>query len=174
MRRLSMLFMLILFIGNMSVFGQYEQDVESIDSILKALYASISGEKGEARDWERFRNLFAEEARLIPTGKNQEGKLVHRMMTPEQYINTSGKWLEENGFHEIEINREVHRFGHVVQVFSTYESKHSKNDAEPFMKGINSIQLFSDGDRWWVLNVYWTQETEENRIPEEFGGAEQK
>lgn len=152
--------------------AQYEQDVESIDSILKALYASISGEKGEARDWDRFQNLFAEEALLIPTGKNQEGKLVHRMMTPEQYISSSGKWLVENGFHEIEVNREVHRFGHVVQVFSTYESKYSKNDAEPFMKGINSIQLFNDGDRWWVLTVYWSQETEDNPIPKAFSGAE--
>src|SRR4051794_4671809 len=41
-------------------------DVESIDAILKALYEVISGPKGQARDWDRFRSLFAPEARLIP------------------------------------------------------------------------------------------------------------
>ena len=24
----------------------------------------------------------------------------------------------------------------------------------PFMRGINSIQLFNDGTRWWVVTVF--------------------
>ena len=54
---------------------KYAEDVASLDNILTALYASISGEKGEARDWDRFRYLFTEEARLIATGKNKEGEV---------------------------------------------------------------------------------------------------
>lgn len=50
-------------------------DVKSLDGIIRALYASISGEKGVPRDWDRFRVLFAPDARLIPTSQNQEGKL---------------------------------------------------------------------------------------------------
>ena len=38
----------------------YNKDVESVDTIIKALYEVISGEKGEERDWDRFRNLFVE------------------------------------------------------------------------------------------------------------------
>ena len=32
----------------------YDKDVESVDTIIKALYEVISGEKGEERDWDRF------------------------------------------------------------------------------------------------------------------------
>ena len=87
--------------------NQYAQAVSSLDHILDALYASISEEKGEKRDWEHFRNLFVEEARLMPSRKNEEGKIAFRILTPDSYIETSGKWLEENGFYEVEINREV-------------------------------------------------------------------
>jgi len=55
---------------------------------------------------------------------------------------------------------------------STYGSKRSKMDAEPFNKGINSIQLFNDGQRWWVVTIYWAHESEDNPIPERYMGKD--
>lgn len=149
---------------------QRARDVESIDNLMEALYASISGEKGEARDWERFRNLVIPEARLIPTGRNQQGKNVYQVMTPEEFIENTDRYFVENGFYEYEIHREEHHYGRVVHLFSTYGSKRSESDAEPFNKGINSIQLFDDGDRWWVVTIYWAHESEFNPIPEKYSG----
>jgi hypothetical protein len=140
---------------------QRAKDVESIDNLIEALYASISGEKGEPRDWERFRNLVIPEARLIPTGRNKQGKNVYQVMTPEEFIENTDPYFVENGFYEYEIHREESHYGRVVHLFSTYGlvtfteknlhkpygSKRSESDAEPFNKGINSIQLFDDGDR---------------------------
>jgi hypothetical protein len=40
------------------------------------------------------------------------------------------------------------------------------------MRGINSFQLFNDGERWWVLSVYWQHETAEHPIPESYLVAE--
>ena len=37
------------------------------------------------------------------------------------------------------------------------------SDPEPFMRGINSFQLFNDGQRWWILSIYWQHETESTR-----------
>ena len=150
------------------VADRYAEDVSDLDHILAALYASISGEKGEARDWDRFRHLFTPDARLIPSGKNQAGTTAYRIMTPEEYVNGSGKWLEENGFFEVEIYREVESYGSLVHVFSTYESYRSETDEEPFMRGINSIQLLNDGQRWWVLHIYWLGETPDNPLPERY------
>jgi len=144
------------------------QKVQSLDSTLSTLYSVISGEKGEERDWELFNYLFHPDAKLIPTRKNQEGLYKARYMTPEDYINGSGKWLVENGFFEKEINRSVNTFGNITQVFSTYESFRSEADETPFMRGINSIQLLHDGQRWWIINIYWMQESEENPIPKEY------
>jgi len=147
---------------------QYQEKVKTLDSTLATLYGVISGEAGEERDWDLFHYLFAADARLIPSFKDKEGKITYQSLTPAGYVERSGKWLVENGFYEIEIAREVDKFGPVVQVFSTYESYHSKKDKEPFMRGINSIQLLNDGERWWVLNIYWSQESEENPIPKQY------
>ncbi len=146
----------------------YLEKVQTLDSTIETLYAVISGEKGAKRDWELFKFLFKPEAKLIPSGKNKEGAYKTRYMSPDDYVKGSGKWLVENGFFEKEIHREVDIFGNIAQVFSTYESFHSESDTKPFMRGINSIQLLNDGKRWWVINIYWTQETKENAIPENY------
>jgi|SRR5207245_1916258 len=64
--------------------------------------------------------------------------------------------------------RRTEQFGHIAHVWSTYESRHSEDDPEPFMRGINSIQLFYDGNRWWIVNIYWQQESVEDPIPEKY------
>ena len=147
---------------------EYAKQVATLDSTIETLYSVISGDAGVERDWELFKFLFHEDAKLIPTGKTQTGKHVARYMTPEDYINSSGKWLFENGFHEVELHREEHTFGNITQVFSTYESFRKKEDSEPFMRGINSIQLMNDGERWWIINIYWMQESKENPIPKAY------
>lgn len=139
--------------------------VQTLKSTISTLYAVISGEKGQQRDWELFRFLFHPDAKLIPSGKNNDGVYKARYLSPDDYINSSGKWLVENGFFEKEIHQVVHTFGSITQVFSTYESFKSETDQVPFMRGINSIQLLHDGERWWVINIYWTSETKENPIP---------
>jgi len=146
----------------------YLEKVKTVDSIIETLYAVISGEIGEERDWDLMRFLFKPDAKLIPSGKNKEGVYQVRYMSPDDYVESSGKWLIENGFFEKEIHRTVHAFGNITQVFSTYESFHSEKDISPFMRGINSIQLLNDGTRWWIINIYWAQETEENPIPSEY------
>ncbi|OEK08109.1 hypothetical protein A8C32_01220 [Flavivirga aquatica] len=141
--------------------------VLNLDRTIKTLYAVISGEKGEKRNWKQFKYLFKPDAKLIPTRKDKTGIYEVRYISPEDYIKDSGKWLVENGFFEKEIHRTVNTFGNITQVFSTYEAFHSESDEKPFMRGINSIQLLNDGKRWWIVNIYWTQESEENPIPQD-------
>ncbi|MEH6536238.1 MAG: hypothetical protein V7719_07595 [Psychroserpens sp.] len=168
MKKLVLLVVLI----SASVFAQKEADyskhVATVDSTIETLYGVISGDKGEARNWELFKYLFHEDAKLIPTGKTKEGLHTATFMSADGYIERAGTWLVENGFHEVEISRQTQTFGQITQVFSTYESYKSKSDTEPFMRGINSIQLLNDGNRWWVINIYWQQETDDNPIPEKY------
>jgi len=144
--------------------------VKSLDSTIKTLYEVISGEKGVERNWELFKFLFKPEAKLIPSGKDDKGIYKVRYMTPDDYIESSGDWLVKNGFFEKEIHRIVNTFGNITQVFSTYESFTSASDDKPFMRGINSIQLLNDGERWWVINIYWSQETNVYPIPKKYLG----
>lgn len=147
---------------------KYEEKVKTLDSTLETLYAVISGEKGEERNWDLFQYLFHPEAKLIPTFIDKEKNTMLRMMTPEEYVQNSGPYLVENGFYEKEINRETQTYSHITQVFSTYESFRSKEDETPFMRGINSIQLFNNGERWFIVNVFWASETEADPLPERY------
>lgn len=146
----------------------YSASVVSIDAIINNLYAVISGEKEQERDWDHFRYLFHANAKLIPAGKNPEGTVSVRYLSPLDYIKTSGAWLVSNGFFEVEIYREVQQFGKIAHVLSTYQAYQSAGETVPFLRGINSIQLLNDGERWWILNVYWTQESESQPIPKQY------
>lgn len=144
------------------------EDVSSVDAIMKAVYDVISGPAGQKRDWDRMRSLFVPGARLIPTGKAQDGKGMARVLTVEEYIQRSGPYLEKNGFFEREIGRVQEQYGNIVHLMSAYDSKNKLEDEKPFARGINSFQLFNDGSRWWVVTIYWQSETPEHPIPERF------
>lgn len=141
------------------------KDVETIDGIVAALYSVISGPAGEGRNWDRMRTLFLSEAKLVATGKKPDGMMGKRVMSLEDYIKVAGPTLEKDGFFEKEISRKADRYGSVLQLFSTYESRRTLQDEKPFVRGINSIQLWFDGKRWWILSVFWQGETPDNPIP---------
>lgn len=143
-------------------------DVESIDAIIAALYHVISGPAGEVRNWNRMRSLFLAEAKMVATGVRPTGEIVKRVMTVEDYITQSGPVLEKNGFFETEIHRKQEVYGHIAHCFSTYESRKTVTDAKPFMRGINSIQLYHDGKRWWILSVFWQSENKDLLLPKEY------
>ena len=142
----------------------YDADTESVDAIMKAIYDVISGPAGEERDWDRFQNLFVEGARLIPIQATPDTTFAI-IWSPEEYQNRAGSYLVQNGFFEVEIARKVERYGHILHAFSTYESRHTEEDLEPFARGINSFQLMHDGNRWWIINIMWDSERPGQEIP---------
>jgi hypothetical protein len=147
-------------------------DVASSDAIIIAAYDSISGPPGK-RDWNRTRSLFIPGAGLIPTAEkagevNLGGKVAPQTLDVEGFIARSAPSLEKDGFFEREISRRTEQFGNIAHVWSTYESRHDANDPKPFMRGINSIQLFYDGTRWWIVTIYWQHESTEHPIPEKY------
>ena len=146
-------------------------DGSSIDSIIKAAYDVISGSAGQPRDWERERSLFLPGARLIPTavkaGDNQSD-LAPQMLDVESYIVRVEPLFRVKGFYETEVARRTEQFGRIAHVWSTYESRYNQEDPAPFMRGINSFQLFNDGTRWWIVTVYWQHESASCPIPGEY------
>jgi hypothetical protein len=144
-------------------------DVASVDAIIGSLYDVISGPAGQPRDWTRFRSLFISGARLIPTRPRPGAPgATATVLTPAEYAARAAGGLEKNGFFEREISRHADTYGNIVQLFSTYESRRTAGDPQPFARGINSIQLLRDGDRWWVVTIYWDAERPDNPIPAQF------
>jgi hypothetical protein len=142
-------------------------DVTTIDSIITTLYAVISGPAGQPRQWERFHSLMHAEARLIPTGCDTAGKCSLRIMTPKQYQERADSFLVAEGFTELELKRSTERYGAVAHAFSSYQS-FRRGETRPFARGINSIQLFWDGTRWWIMAIFWNSERPGNPLPAAF------
>jgi hypothetical protein len=143
------------------------EDVSSIDAIIAALYDVISGPPG-GRDWDRLRSLYIPEARLIPTGTRPNGESGLRVLDVDGYIASASALFAEKGFFEREIARRTERFGNVAHAFSTYEARWNEDDPEPFTRGVNSIQLLERDGRWWVVTVFWDNESPEKPIPERY------
>ena len=142
------------------------KDVESIDAIMAALYGVISGPAGE-RDWNRFRSLFLPEARMGAVRKTPDGKFAAASFTPDGYVERAGKYFAEHAFFETELSRKTEEFGHEAHVFSTYESRNATGE-KPFARGINSLQLFNDGKRWYIVSIFWDEERPENPLPQKY------
>lgn len=146
-------------------------DFASIDAIINASYKTISGPAGQKRDWDRQRALYYPGARLIPTATkpgDNESNLAPQILDVEGYIARVEPIFREQGFYETELARRTEQFGQIAQVWSTYESRHHPDESEPFMRGINSFQLFDDGARWWILNIYWQHESAAHPLPDKY------
>jgi hypothetical protein len=142
-------------------------DVQSVDAVLASLYEVISGPAGQPRNWNRFRSLFVPDARLIPTRHDKTGNGADVVpCTVEQYQDRATPVMAQ-GFFERGIHNTTESFGDIVHVFSTYESCHTK-DGKPFQRGINSIQLLKDGNRYWVVTILWDQESPTTPIPAKY------
>ncbi|PAU92797.1 hypothetical protein CK503_15005 [Aliifodinibius salipaludis] len=141
-----------------------EEDVGSIDGIITALYDVISGPAGQ-RDWDRFSSLYKEGANMGTISKAEDGSLRYVSLTPDQYIDRNDEYFKENGFWEEEIGREVFQFGEMATVQTAYKIR-SAEDGEVTRRGVNSVQLVYDQNRWWIINIIWNNEREDNSIPE--------
>ena len=154
-------------------------DVGSPEQIVAALYDTISGPAGQ-RDWDRLRSLFIPGGRLMPTGPRlppgaspdapptEAEEFATQVLDVEGYVERADKFFREHGFFEREVASRADGFGHIMHVFSTYESRHREDDPEPFARGINSIQLMNDGRRWWVVSIFWEAEGPQAPIPREY------
>ena len=143
-------------------------DVASIEAIIAALYDVISGAPNQNRDWDRFRSLFTSGARLIVGAPAPDGRVPSRNFTVEEYVVVADPFLKRDGFWERQIARRVERYGNVAHVFSTYESRVKSPDTQPFSRGINSIQLVTNGERWWVVTILWDFDRPGNPIPAQY------
>jgi hypothetical protein len=148
-----------------------QQDVSTIDGIVKAFYEVISGGKGAPRQWSRDKTLYAPDIRFVAMSE-EKGKIRANVMNHYRYVNNSNEFFVAEGFVEREINRVTRKFGNLAHVFSTYEW--FTEDKKLSGRGVNSIELFWDGTRWWISAVSWDEERKDNPIPKEFLSRDKK
>jgi len=142
-------------------------DVATIDGIMKAYYDVISGPAGQPRQWSRDRTLYIPDIRFVAMSEDKTGQPRARVVSHQEFVDASNDEVIKEGFYESEIRRITQKFGNIAHVFSTYESR-TKTDGPVIARGINSIELFYDGKRWWIASAVWDDERPGNAIPPEY------
>ncbi len=123
-------------------------DVASIDGIIRAYYQVVSGPAGAAPDAARDRTLHHPAAWVAIARTDSAGRPAVRVITLAEYHGANQPRRE--GFWEWETDRVVHRSGNMVHVWSSYATARTEGGA-PYARGVNSITLFHDGSRWWIM-----------------------
>lgn len=139
-------------------------NLHDLDEVLRAFYGSISGPAG-SQDWETSKLLLHEDARLVRTRLDEEGRPVAFSFSVDGYRDATAPLLAGFDFYEVEIARRTVRFGNVAQAFSAYEAYDRPEGGRLLKRGLNMIHLFDDGMRWWIMHVIWDDEREGLDLP---------
>ena len=141
-------------------------ETKTPETLLVAIYAAISGPAGE-RDWDHFRTLFPPEARFTRTREKPGSSVEIQAMSVDDFIKVATDYFKNEAFYENGVVNKMQRYGRLVQAFSSYESRHAPGE-KPFARGINSVQMMSDGTRWWVVSIAWDEDRPGNPMPKAF------
>jgi hypothetical protein len=145
----------------------FGDDVSTLDGIMKAYYEVVSVKVGEKISYQRDSMLHSLNALVGLPSTGKDGKFKLNLMSLKEYHRLADAGLEKEGFYEKEISRKVEHFGSIYHVWSTYESRNTV--AGPVIdRGINSIELFYDGTRFWITSWSFDSETKQHQIPKEY------
>nr|AOH37408.1 hypothetical protein BGP89_04910 [Luteimonas sp. JM171] len=143
------------------------EDWESPEAIVHALYDTISGDAGTQRDWDRYRDLFLDGARMSVAMDSSIGSGIMGMGSEELITQTETAYAA-TGFHELPLVTKVEQHGLLASVMSSFEIRLRTSDEEPLMRGLNHFQLLNDGERWWIVSNVGIVETPSSPLPEAF------
>lgn len=130
------------------------ENFETLDGLIEAMYGAVSGPAGPI-DARLQRNTYTPGARLIRTSVGEDGFPKKLEMTIDDYLENTRDFFSKNDFYECETTRTVVHCPPFAYVLSEYEGRTSPESDELVLSGVNSIQCFNDGKRWWVSQLIW-------------------
>ena len=141
------------------------EDVSSVDAIIKASYEALSGAPDKL-DLQRFKSLFAPDTRLATAKDDENGKPTYSLRSVDEFL--AAVALRKLAMVEREIARRTETYENMVQVWSTYDLITDDNGVQRHQRGINSILLVYDGQRWWIVGAIWRNEVPGKPVPEKY------
>lgn len=141
------------------------EDVSTVEGVMKAFYEVINLPAGAPRQWARDRTLYSPWIRFVAIGKTVQ------VYDHQSFVEATDP-LFATGFQEPELRRIVRRYGNIAHVESSYEARPGPGGG-PVSRGVNYVQLYFDGTRWWITSVVWQSEDAEHPLPPELLPASQ-
>ena len=144
-----------------------QDDVSSLDGIMRAYYETLSGPAGQPRQWARDRTLYMPDVRFVVIMDDEHGKSVARQFTYQEFADMADPIEVKNGFFEHEIHRITYRYGNWANIISTSEGRRTPNGPVTG-HGIDNVELFWDGTRWWITYASIVEERPNEPLPKEY------
>ncbi len=129
----------------------------AVRDVVDVVYATVSGGRGEARDWARLEGLFVPGGTLVVAARGKDGAPRHRVLTPAEFVQSADANSKQQAFYEAPMVTRVEVFGGVAQVWSSYTARPSP-DAPPFARGVNTFTLVRTADGWRIVTIAWSEE----------------
>ena len=147
---------------------KYGDETATLDGIIKAYYDVVCVKKGGKVSYERDSLLHIPGVVMVgAVEKDKSGKKELKMISLSTFHRLFDPGSEQHGFYEHEIGRRTEKFGNIYHVFSAYESM-DEQGGKPKDRGINSIELYNDGKRFWIVSWIFDTEGNGNTIPKEY------
>jgi len=132
-------------------------DFTTVDSVVEALYRGVSFSPGGGPDYELIRALFHPRGYVTAPKEDTAGSITPT--TVDQFVIRLDASLKAEGIFDVgameqEINRRTLIFRRIAHVFSSYQFTLLGSNT-PLARGINTLQLVYDSDRWWILSLSW-------------------
>jgi hypothetical protein len=140
--------------------------LQSVEGITSKMIELISGDIGEERNWDEYRNLFLPTAQKMSLRRNKEGKSRVNVMNLEEFVRNVGPYYARDGFDEYSLGLTKHEFNGIAVVFQSFYCKNLIGTYEK--RGMNSYQLVFLKNRWWIASTLFTNETEDTKLPDKF------
>jgi hypothetical protein len=166
MKNFAFYLLVILMSNNLRAQDRQDLDtsiVKTIEGTIGETYKIITGERGENRNWEAFRQLFTPDAQISVLVHDTIGRGIVKTYTLEEFVRIGMQYYESDGFIEYPLKTVINEYNGIANVFQSYYAKELDIEEE----GVNSFQLIFDSERWWVTSILWTSNMNGVELPEE-------
>lgn len=143
------------------------EDVGTLDGLMRAFYEVVNVKADEPRQWDRDRTLYAPWIRFVATSSDSSGKVKVITWSHQEYVDATEP-LVRSGFKEWEVARRTQVYGNMAHIDSTYAGEAREGGQVDHFRGVNSIEAYFDGKRWWISSVMWMSESPEHPIPRRY------
>ena len=142
-----------------------QHDSSKVINKVNEVLSIISGEEGEARDWEQFEACFSPTAQIVVVAHDTLGHFKTMTFDVERFMSIGQKVYEKNYFSEVPIRTKVEIYNGLASVFQSYIANDGKH---PEQRGINSYELVYTDGVWKIQSLIWSSNDNGAPLPERY------
>ncbi len=123
------------------------------DSLVRALYAAVSFDRGTTPDWAYVRSLFHKDASIVLRVAKDSTAIMSVDGFVDDFVDFINRFrADTTGFRERVIRLKPMVLGNIADILVLYEASIPTSPRPP-QQGIDSFHLFRRDGRWWITSV---------------------